>query len=63
MVGEDLTIIEQFVIGMYDKTCPVYNVNQRRCMLYMRKGRTIDGIQPTQSSLTQHIKLAMSQSR
>ena len=60
MVGEDLTIIEQFVIGMYDKTCPVYNVNQRRCMLYMR---TIDGIQPTQSSLTQHIKLAMSQSR
>ena len=57
------TIIEQFVIRMYDKTYPVNNINQYRRILYMRSRRAIEGIPPTHNSLIQHIKQAMLQSR
>ena len=59
LIREDIAIIGQYVIRMYDKTCPVNNLNQCRSILYKRKKRTIEGIPPIQNCLTQHIKRAM----
>ena len=63
LTDKDLAIIEQFVIRMYDKTCPVNNINQYRRILHTRTRRAIEGIPPTHNSLIQHIKQAMLQSR
>ena len=63
LTDKDLAIIEQFVIRMYDKTCPVNNINQYRRILYTRTRWAIEGIPPTHNSLIQHIKQAMLQSR
>ena len=63
LTDKDLVIIDQFVIRMYDKPCPVNNVNQCRHILYTRKRRNIEGIPPTQNSIIQQIKRAMLQSK
>lgn len=63
LTDKDLVIIDQFVIRMYDKPCPVNNVNQCRRILYTRKRRNIEGIPPTQNSLIQQIKRAVLQSK
>lgn len=62
LIGEDIAIIGQHVIQMHNNSFQVNNLNQCRHVLYTRKRRAIEGIPPTQNSLTLHIKQAMLQS-
>ena len=50
--------LERFVILLYDRTSSLESVNQARKQLFTQKGRTIDGLPPTQTALTQHTKRA-----
>ena len=56
-------MVEQFVVSMYDRTCPHSRVNECRQYLFTHLGRVIDNCPPTQDALIQHIKRAMLQSR
>ena len=59
----DIKMVEQFVVSLYDRTCPHVRVNECRQYLFTQLGRVIDNCPPTQDALIQHIKRAMLQSR
>ena len=56
---EWMSIIERCVILMYDRTSIKDNVNDARMQLFCQKGRTLEGIPPTQTALLQHTKRAV----
>ena len=56
--GEDFSIIERFVVLLYDRTSGETEVNVCRKNLFTSKGRAIDNIPPTQGALLQHTKRA-----
>ena len=58
----DLHVVEQFVVLLYDSTCPYSSVNECRRYLFAQLGRMIDNCPPTQNALYQHIRRAMLQS-
>ncbi|XP_071135420.1 uncharacterized protein [Mytilus edulis] len=56
-----MPLIERFVILMYDRTNISEKVNEARKHLFAQKGRSIEGIPPTQSALFQHTKRSIYQ--
>lgn len=57
-VDDSMKPLERFVVLLYDRTSSQDSVNQARKQLFTQKGRTIDGIPPTQAALIQHTKRA-----
>ena len=54
----DLSMLEKFVITMYDKNSTADGVDDAIFDLFARKQRSYDAIPPTRSSLAQHVKRA-----
>jgi len=48
--------IERFIVLIYDRASESENVNDARKYLFTQKGRSMDAIPPTQSSLLCHVK-------
>ena len=55
---ESMSLLERFVVLMYDRTSGIMEVNEARKQLFAHKGRTLENIPPTQAALKQHIKRA-----
>ena len=51
-----LTVIEHFVILLYNRTSNLAKVNEARQELFSKKSRTLEKIPPTQAALLQHTK-------
>ena len=50
------SLIERFVVLMYDRTSECMEVNDARKHLFSQKSRTLENIPPTQAALKEHIK-------
>ena len=58
-ISEDsMSLLERFVVLMYDHTTDIMEVNDARKQLFALKSRALDSIPPTQAALHQHIKRA-----
>ena len=55
---ESMSLLERFVVLMYDRTCDIMKINDARKQLFAHKSRALDNIAPTQAALQQHIKRA-----
>jgi len=53
-----MSLLERFVVLMYDRTSDSMQVNDARKQLFTQKSRTLENIPPTQAALQQHIKRA-----
>ena len=53
-----ISVLERFVVLLYDRTSDLELVNDARKWLFTQKSRTLDNIPPTQAALRQHIKRA-----
>lgn len=49
-------LLEKFIVLMYSRTCPVYDVNAARQFMFSNGKRAIESIPPTQDALYQHFK-------
>ena len=47
--------IERFIIILYDRTSTCTNIDMARKHLFTKKGRSMEGLPPTQAALYQHI--------
>ena len=52
---EELAIIEQYFVYLYDRSSEASTVNAARLDLFCRKGRPVESIPPTRGALIQHI--------
>ena len=57
-VGDQLEVLERFVVLLYDRASTEMKVNEARKQLFSQKGRPMDGLPPTQAALAEHIKRA-----
>ena len=55
---ESMSLLERFVVLMYDRTSDIMEVNQARKHLFAHKSRALENIPPTQAALQQQIKRA-----
>jgi len=53
-----LSLLECFVVLLYDRTSDLGTVNNARKWLFTQKLRSLENISPTQEALKQHIKRA-----
>ena len=53
-----ISVLERFVILLYDRTSDLALVNDARKWLFTQKSWTLNNIPPTQAALRQHIKRA-----
>ena len=53
-----LSLLERFVVLLYDRTSDLLMVNDARKRLFTQKSRSLENIPPTQGALKQHIKRA-----
>ena len=51
-----LSILEHFVVLLYDCTSSTIQVNEARKQIFTQKGRSIECIPPTQAALIEHTK-------
>ena len=51
-----LSVLERFVVLLYDRTSDHENVNDARKWLFTKISRTLKNIPPTQAALRQHVK-------
>ena len=58
----DLSLLEIFVIKLYQRTLTINKVNNARAYLFSTGDRNIENIPPTQAALFQHIKRSVMQS-
>ena len=58
---DDVAIIEQFVVHLYERTSDDLTVNAARKNLFCKKGPTTENILPTQAALLQHLLRSMYQ--
>ena len=58
VTDEDLQVLEEFVVLMYDKSSSYKSVNEARLDLFARKQRAYDSIPPTSAALKEHCKRA-----
>ena len=58
-VDQCLELLERYVVLLYDHTSSLTAVNQARKELFTHKGRSIEGLPPTQAALIeqQHTNL------
>ena len=59
---DDVTLIERFVVLLYDRTGSSVSINCARRRLFTKKGRSIDNCLPTLNALLQHIYRSILQS-
>lgn len=52
------SLLERFVVLMYDRTSDIMEVNEARKQLFTQKSRALENIPPTKAALEQHIKRA-----
>ncbi|KAJ8375321.1 hypothetical protein SKAU_G00059010 [Synaphobranchus kaupii] len=52
------SLLERFVVLMYDRTSETTEVNEARKQLFTQKSRALDNMPPTKAALEQHIKRA-----
>lgn len=57
-----MSLLERFVVLLYDRTSDVMEVNEARKQLFTQKSRSLENLPPTQAALKQHIKRASYQS-
>ena len=57
----NMSLIERFVILMYDRTSEIVKVNDSRRHLFSRRGKALESIPPTEAALTQHTLRAVYQ--
>lgn len=55
---ESMSLLEMFVVLMYDRTSDIMEVNQARKHFFAHKSRALEYISPTQAALQQQIKRA-----
>ena len=55
---ESMSLLERFVVLMYDRASDIREVNDTRKQLFAHKSRALDNIPSTQAALQQHIKRA-----
>ena len=60
--GNEVDILEKFVVMMYDRSSTATRVNNAMLDMFARKQRPCQAIPPTQSALLQHVKRAAYQS-
>ena len=53
-----MSLLERFVVLMYDRTSDIIEVNKAWKQLFAHKARALENISPTQEALKQHIKCA-----
>ena len=58
VTDEDMQVLEEFVVLMYDKSSSYKEVNEARLDLFARKQRSYDCIPPTSAALKEHCKRA-----
>ena len=52
---EHRTLLEQFIVTMYSRTCPCKSINEARQVLFAKGTQRTENIPPTQAALEQHI--------
>ena len=57
-----MSVLERFVVLLYDRTNDNMRVNDARKQLFTQKSRSLENLPPTQAALVQHIKRAGYQS-
>ena len=62
VLHEDLSVIEIFVILMYDSTSSGEDINECRRELFTKKAKVVESITPTKDALIQHAERTMLQS-
>ena len=55
---ESTSLLERFVVFMYDRISDIMEVNDTKKQLFAHKARALENIPPTQAALRQHIKRA-----
>ena len=53
-----MSLLERFVVLLYDSNSPCNIVNGARKKLFAGKGKTVENIPPTQDALLQHVRRA-----
>ena len=53
-----MSMLEQFVVLLYNRTSDLVKVNDARKWLFTQRSRSLESIPPTQAALTQHTKRA-----
>ena len=51
-----MSVLERFVVLLYDRTSDQVSVNNARKLLFTNKSRSLENLPPTQVGLVQHIK-------
>ena len=52
-----MSVLERFVVLLYDRTSDQVSVNDSRKQLFTQKSRSLENLPPTQAALVEHIKL------
>ena len=58
---EDVSILERYVVLLYDRSSTTHSINECRKQLFAKKARLIENIPPTKDALYQHISRAVYQ--
>ena len=58
---EDVSILERYVVLLYDRSNTTHSINECRKQLFAKKARLIENIPPTKDALYQHISRAVYQ--
>ena len=61
ILEEDFSLIQRFVILMYDRCSPAADVNTCRRQLFTSSNRAVEHLPPTCDVLKQHVLRAMLQ--
>jgi len=57
-----ISVVERFVIIMYDRTSDCSDLNSARKQLFTKKSKTLESLPPTSNAFLQHIRRAVYQS-
>ncbi|KXJ15587.1 hypothetical protein AC249_AIPGENE10320 [Exaiptasia diaphana] len=55
---ECMSILERYMVILYDRTCDRSQVNDARKQLFSQKGKSLESIPPTKAALLEHTKRA-----
>ena len=53
--SKTMSVLERFVVLLYDRTSDIVEVNAARKKLFTQKSRSLENIPPTRAALKQHI--------
>jgi hypothetical protein len=56
-----MSILERFVIVLYDRTSDAENLNVARKQMFTKKARPLENIPPTSNAFLQHVKRSVLQ--